>query len=83
MLTPLEGQVIGYLGDFLEHEGHAPSFEQIAAQMGAKSKSSAHKIIHQLEEKGLILLPVNRRRALNLTEDGWVWARRNKPKDTE
>jgi len=81
MLTEQEAKCIGYLGDFLEHEGHAPSYHQIAVAIGATARSTAHKIIHQLEEKGLVIQPPNRRRALNLTEEGWVWARRNNPEE--
>ena len=77
MLTKHQGKLIGYLGNFLENEGHAPSYDQIAKAIGLNSKSCASRLVHALKDRGLIEVPPNKRRALTLTEEGWMWAKRN------
>lgn len=76
MTTPRELQVLDYMIAYVVEHRIPPTIEQIALQVGLRSKSSVHRVLRQLEAHGL-----TERRSLGLgtgrpryTPHGW-WPR--------
>lgn len=65
-LTAHQKRVLEYLVAFIAERGIAPSYDQIQAHLGLKSKSSVHRVIHELEERGAIHRLPNRARAITI-----------------
>ena len=65
-LTAHQKRVLEYLVAFIAEHGIAPSYDQIQAHLGLKSKSSVHRVIHELEERGAIQRLPNRARAITI-----------------
>lgn len=65
-LTAHQRRVFEYLASFIAQQGIAPSYDQIQAHLGLKSKSSVHRVIHELEERGAIQRLPNRARAITI-----------------
>lgn len=66
-LTPQQNRLLGYLEGYLQqHNGVAPSYEEMAAAVGATSKSSAFRLVIALEERGFIRRLPNRARAIEV-----------------
>ncbi len=66
MLTRKQHQLLLYLNDFLNREGVSPSFEEMKAALGLKSKSGIHRLITGLDERGFIRRLPHRARALEV-----------------
>ena len=52
--TRRQREIFDYISDFLEKNGHEPSYAQIAKFFGRRSKSTVAKHIEALEEQGLL-----------------------------
>lgn len=70
MLTKKEEQVYKYLKTFIEVDGYAPSVRDICRDLGIKSTSSVHHMLHSLASKGCITLADGRSRAIRITDNG-------------
>ncbi|HBQ22292.1 MAG TPA: repressor LexA [Alphaproteobacteria bacterium] len=66
MLTEKQQNLLTYIEAFLAEQGRPPSFEQMMAAMGLKSKSNIHRLIGALEERGYIKRLPNKARALEV-----------------
>lgn len=53
-MTAQQAELLKYIRDFSEREGHAPSFEEMMSALGLGSKSSVHRLVTALHERGLI-----------------------------
>ena len=65
-LTPRQNDVLLFVETRLEKTGVAPSYVEIAAHLGLKSKSAAHRLMHALEERGRIRMLPKRARAVEI-----------------
>lgn len=53
-MPPKHQLVFDFIKAYLRLHGVAPSYAVIAKGIGMKSKSNIHRIIHKLEEEGLV-----------------------------
>lgn len=66
-LTASQRELFAFLNRFMsENNGQAPTFDQMAVAIGAKSKSRIHELLTALEERGLIRHLVGRARAIEI-----------------
>lgn len=66
-LTPLQHRVCSFLTEYIREHGYAPSHEEIREHIGFKSRTSVHKVLKRLQERGYLNLPPsNKKRALEL-----------------
>ncbi|MFQ6617845.1 MAG: transcriptional repressor LexA [Fidelibacterota bacterium] len=68
-LTRRQREVLDFLEDWLDSEGYAPSYEEIAAHFGYRSKGTVYKHINNLMLKGVIKKGWNRSRSIELIKD--------------
>ena len=71
-LTARQREVYDYLVSEMDELGVCPSFEMIKDHLGLASKSGVHRIVHALEERGLIRMPTNKKRAIEVIQDAGV-----------
>lgn len=67
-LTRRQREIYDYLGEFIEHNGYAPSLEEIAARFGLSSVATVHEHLENLQSKGAVRRDPHRSRAIELTE---------------
>jgi repressor LexA len=65
-LTKRQKEILDYLGAFIEDQGYAPSFEEIAEAFGYASLATVHEHLSNLERKGYIRKSYNESRSLEL-----------------
>src|SRR5262247_4590599 len=65
-LTRRQKQIVDYLSDYIERNGYAPSFEEIARQFGFQSLATVHEHLTNLERKGYIRRTHNESRAIEI-----------------
>lgn len=69
-LTPKQSQLFRYLESYMSGPGSvAPSFDEMASAIGLVSKSSVHRLICALEDRGYIRRIPNRNRAIEIIRD--------------
>ncbi len=66
MLTAKMHELLVFLDARARQGGPAPSFEEMRAALGLKSKSGVHRLVAALEERGFIRRLPNRARALEV-----------------
>ncbi len=67
MLTKRMADTLYFIADYqATHDGVSPSLDDIAAGIGIKSKSSAHRMIHELEARGFIRQMPHHARSLEI-----------------
>lgn len=64
-LTEQQGKLLAFIKDRLAN-GVPPSFDEMKAHMGLKSKSGIHRLVAALEERGCIVRLAGRARAIAL-----------------
>ena len=65
-LTKRQKQVLDFLIDFLNHNGYAPSFEEIGHSLRLSSLATVHKHVENLERKGFIRRGYNQSRSIDV-----------------
>ena len=69
-LTPQQRQLRDFIRDYIgTHDGVAPSFEEMRVCLQLRSKSSVHRLINGLEERGWLKRLPNHARALQIIDD--------------
>lgn len=63
-------EILNFLNEYIEREGHAPTLSEIANYLGVKSLSTVHEHLSTLEKKGLIKRQSGLRRSIDLIESG-------------
>lgn len=53
-LTPAQAQLLSIIHTFATENGYAPSFEEMRSEMGLKTKSSVHRLVVGLKERGAL-----------------------------
>ncbi|MDX9689966.1 MAG: transcriptional repressor LexA [Proteobacteria bacterium] len=66
MLTRKQKELLFLIRDRMESEGIPPSFDEMKAALGLRSKSGIHRLITGLEERGFIRRLPHRARALEI-----------------
>lgn len=65
--TPPQLQLLRFIAGYqAAHDGVSPTLAECAIGIGAKRRSSAHKIMIELERRGLVRRLYNRARAIEL-----------------
>lgn len=65
-LTKRQKQIVDYLNDSIEHNGYAPSFEEIAEHFEFNSLATVHEHLTNLERKGYIRRSHNESRSIEI-----------------
>lgn len=68
MLTPGQTRILGFITQYIDQEGFAPSLAEIAAGMGTTSRGSMHKQVQALVTAGVIRVLPGRQRGIELVE---------------
>lgn len=53
-MTPRQRDTYEFIGAFVDQYGHSPSYDEIAKGIGVRSKSSVHRLVTGLAERGAI-----------------------------
>lgn len=69
-LTDMQQQALDYIEGCIEHTGTGPSLQEIARNLGLRSRSGASRIVAGLEERGRIRRLPNRSRAIEILKPG-------------
>ena len=65
-LTKRQKEILDHIGSFIDENGYAPSFEEIAAAFGYSSLATVHEHLSNLERKGYIRKAYNESRSIEL-----------------
>ena len=65
-LTKRQKEILDHIGRFIEEQGYAPSFEEIAEHFGYSSLATVHEHLSNLERKGYIRKSYNESRSIEL-----------------
>lgn len=68
MLTKKQHQLLTFIHERMQSDGVAPSFDEMKAALGLKSKSGIHRLITALEERGFLNRLPHRARALEVVK---------------
>lgn len=66
MLTPKQQKLLMYIDSYVRETGHSPSYEEMKAAVGLKSKSGIHALLSSLEERGFVRKLAHKARALEV-----------------
>jgi len=67
-LTKRQKEILDYIRSFIDGQGYAPSFEEIAESFGYSSLATVHEHLSNLERKGYIRKSYNESRSIELVE---------------
>ncbi len=65
-LTLRQAKALSILKQAISQNGVAPSYNELLAHLGFRSKSAVHRALHRLEERGYIKITPNRKRAIEI-----------------
>ncbi|WP_421565587.1 LexA family protein [Ochrobactrum sp. EDr1-4] len=65
-ITPKQKEAFDFIREFMAKNEYAPSYIEIMEALGLQSKSGVHRLLHSLQERGLIKLRPNRSRAIEI-----------------
>ena len=65
-LTKRQREILDYLTGYVEGNGYAPSFEEIARHFNYNSLATVHEHLSNLERKGYIKRSYNESRAISI-----------------
>ena len=66
-MTKRQARVLDYVRNFMDEQGHCPSFQEIGQGIGLSSLATIHKHISTLEQKGYLSRGIHQSRSLELT----------------
>jgi repressor LexA len=66
-LTKQQSTAYRFIKSYSEETGFSPSYHEIGTALNLRSKSGVHRVIHGLQERGLISLLPNRPRSIRVT----------------
>ena len=69
-LTKRQKEILDFLEAFMNENGYAPSFEEIARHFGYTSLATVHEHLENLKQKGYIRKSYNASRSLELVPSG-------------
>lgn len=65
-LTKRQKEILDYIESFIDDQGYAPSFEEIAESFGYSSLATVHEHLSNLERKGYIRKSYNESRSIEM-----------------
>jgi repressor LexA len=65
-LTKRQKEILDHMGEYIQRNGYAPSFEEIADAFGYSSLATVHEHLSNLERKGYIRKAYNESRSVEL-----------------
>ncbi|TVR51460.1 MAG: transcriptional repressor LexA [Gemmatimonadales bacterium] len=65
-LTKRQKEILDHIGSYIQENGYAPSFEEIADAFGYSSLATVHEHLSNLERKGYIRKAYNESRSIEL-----------------
>ena len=68
-MTERQKLVLDFIQTFVKVRGYAPSYSEIAQGLGMKSKSNIHRLVHVLEERGLLQIKPHMVRSLKVVDN--------------
>jgi len=68
-LTKRQKEILDFISGFIEEQGYAPSFEEIAKAFGYSSLATVHEHLSNLERKGYIRKSYNESRSIETVPD--------------
>lgn len=69
-MTREQRKTLEFIGASLAGNGVPPSFDEIAAHLGLKSKSGVNRLVTALQDRRMITYMRSRARSISLTEAG-------------
>jgi repressor LexA len=70
MLTPKQKNVLEFLQRFIQENGYAPSYQEIANEFGLSSRSTAQKYVERLRDAGYLDMDAHSKRGVTLKQSG-------------
>lgn len=65
-LTPLQARLLEFIRARIESEGVAPSFDEMRDHLGFASKGNIHRLVEELQRRGVIRRERKRARCIQL-----------------
>lgn len=69
MLTSQQHNVLSFIREYLQQQGHAPTLDEIGEAVGVRSRGSVHRLVQALVDKGQLRRDASGWRSLRLVED--------------
>jgi len=69
-LTKRQKEILDFIHGFIDENGYAPSFEEIAHSFGYSSLATVHEHLSNLERKGYIRKSYNESRSIEMVPEG-------------
>lgn len=66
-MTPKQRDILKYIEDFWAENGCGPSYDEIAAAHGLRSRSNAHRMVRALKASGWVKITPGRARTVRST----------------
>lgn len=63
-MTPKQSEVLKFIENFWKKKGYSPSYDEVCAGTGLKSRSSVHRIVHALAKRNIIHIGESQHRML-------------------
>lgn len=60
--------VLDFIRAYIKFHGMAPSYQTIASGVGMKSKANIHRIVHKLQDEGLLVIRPYKFNSIKLTD---------------
>lgn len=68
-LTPAQKRLLDFIKSYMDESGGVPpTYQEMGAAIGLKSKSSVHRLVHGLKQRGHISMLPGMRQSLYLPE---------------
>lgn len=67
-MTPKQNLALEFIKKYMEIKGYAPSYQNIAQGLNLKSKSNVHRLVHALNEQGVLELDPHKIRSLKIVD---------------
>jgi len=67
-VTERQRLVLEFIQAYIKIKGFAPSMQDVAVGLGLKSRSNIHRIVHDLENMGLLVTTPNKVRTMKLRD---------------
>lgn len=67
-MTERQRLVLEFIQTYIKMKGFAPSMQDIATGLGMKSRSNIHRIVHSLEQQGLLVTTPHKVRTMKLKD---------------
>jgi repressor LexA len=68
-MTERQKLVLDFIHTFVKMRGFSPSYSEIAQGLGMSSKSNIHRLVHVLQERGLLQIKPYTVRSLKVVDN--------------